>query len=97
MPLAVVITVLDSTTGTSVAEGARGFVRDGTYADSLRPITTGAATTVLVGGNKVGTYEVTTERNGYREWDLKNVQVTQQGPCGNVIPVQLTALLQRNP
>jgi len=87
--IAVLVTALDSTTRASVADGAHGVVQSGTYVDSLR-----LSFGVLEGGTKLGTYEVTVERPGYRQWIRTNVQVTGQGPCGNVIPVDLTALLQ---
>jgi hypothetical protein len=33
----------------------------------------------------------------YYEWTQTNVVVSQQGPCGNTIPVRITALLQPAP
>jgi hypothetical protein len=87
--IAVILTALDSATHASVADSAHGLVQSGTYVDSLR-----LSSGVLEGGTKLGTYEVTVERPGYHQWIRTNVQVTRQGPCGNVIPVLLTALLQ---
>ena len=87
--IAVLLAALDSTTRASVADSAHGVVQSGTYVDSLR-----LSFDVLEGGTKLGTYQVTVERPGYHQWIRTNVQVTQQGPCGNVIPVELTALLQ---
>jgi hypothetical protein len=52
---------------------------------------------VLEGGTQLGTYDVTVDHPGYHEWIRTNVQVTRKGPCGNVIPVRLTALLQPTP
>jgi hypothetical protein len=87
--IAVLLTALDSITRVSVADSAHGVVQSGTYVDSLR-----LSFGVLEGGTKLGAYQVTVERAGYRQWIRSNVQVTRQGPCGNVIPVQMTALLQ---
>jgi hypothetical protein len=87
--IAVLLTPLDSLTRVSVADSAHGIVQSGTYVDSLY-----LSFGVLEGGAKLGTYQVTVERPGYRQWIRSNVQVSRQGPCGNVIPVQLTALLQ---
>ena len=74
-------------------DGARGAVQSGTYVDSLHPTWDGQ----LEGGDKLGTYAITLERPGYQDWIRANIEVTQQGPCGNVIPVKLTALLQPTP
>lgn len=87
--IAVIVTALDSVSRASVADSARGVVQSGTYVDSLQ-LDFG----VLEGGTKLGTYQVTVQRPGYAQWVRTNVRVTRQGPCGNVIPVQLTALLQ---
>ena len=90
--IAIEVSALDSISQVSVADSARGVVQSGSYLDSMR-----LAYGVLLGGNKLGTYQVTIDRPGYREWIRADVRVTQQGPCGNVIPVQLTARLQPAP
>ncbi len=90
--IAIEVSALDSISQLSVADSARGVVQSGSYLDSLRLVFG-----VLLGGTKLGTYDVTVDRPGYREWIRADVQVTRQGPCGNVIPVQLTALLQPAP
>ena len=87
--LAVIVTARDSVSLASIADSARGVVQSGTYVDSLHLLLD-----VLVGGAQLGTYQVTVQRPGYQQWVRMNVLVTHQGPCGNVIPVQLTALLQ---
>jgi len=88
--IAVIVNALDSLSLASVADSAHGMVQSGAYVDSLH-----LEFGVLEGGTKLGTYQVTIERRGYRQWVRTNVQVRQQGPCGNVVPVRLTALLQR--
>jgi hypothetical protein len=93
-PVAVVVTVLDSVTGASVVDGAYGVVRDGFYVDSLRPSSPPPA---LRGGARLGTYQVIVDRPRYREWTRSDVVVSQQGSCGNPVPVPLTALLQPAP
>ena len=97
--LAVIVIALDSVSRASVTDSAHGVVQSGTYVDSLQlyvnVLVGGELGSELAGGDKLGTYQVTVDRPGYREWVRGNVQVTQRGPCGNVMPVQLTALLQR--
>ncbi len=93
-PIAVIVTVNDSISGASVVDSARGVAKLGTEVDSLW---LSAPPPVLLGGTKLSTYQVIVDRPGYREWIKTNVVVSQQGPCGNTIPVQLTALLQRAP
>src|SRR6267378_3657319 len=89
---AVIVTPLDSGTRTNVAVGARGVARSGTYSDSLRRVDS-----VLWGGARLGTYEVTVERLGYQTWTRSGVQVTQATVCGAPVSVQVTALLQLSP
>lgn len=91
--IAILLTAVDSVTRASVADGARGVVQSGAYVDSLRVV----SDSLLEGGDQLGTYVVHVERPGYHEWIRTNLQVTQQGPCGNVVPVSLTALLQPTP
>lgn len=90
-PVAVVVTVLDSVSGASLADSAYGVVRDGDYVDSLR---LSPPPPTLRGGARLGTYQVIVDRSGYREWTRSDVGVAQQGSCGNPVPVSLTALLQ---
>ena len=92
--IAVVIDVQDSLSGASIADSARGVAQAGAYLDSLWLT---APPPRLIGGNRLGTYEVIVERAGYRQWTRSGVVVSRQGECGNVIPVQLTTLLQRTP
>jgi len=90
--IAIEVNALDSISQLSVADSARGVVQSGSYLDSLH-----LSGRVLLGGTKLGTYQVTVDRPGYREWVHANVHVTRESPCGNVIPVQLIALLQPVP
>ena len=50
-----------------------------------------------MGGSKLGTYQVTAQRPGYREWIRTGVQVTQATECGMPVSVHITALLQPGP
>ncbi len=92
-PIAVIVAVNDSVSGVSVTDSARGVAQVGAEVDSLRLSTSPPR---LLGGTKLGTYQVIIDRPGYREWSRSGVVVSQQGACGNPIPVQLVALLQRS-
>ena len=88
--LSVVVSVRDSVTGRAAATGAIGTLVGEGVDDTL----INADSLTLVGGNQTGTFTVTINRPGYQTWTAGDVRVTQKGPCGNVIPVQLHALLQ---
>jgi hypothetical protein len=94
-PIAVEVTVTDSVSGQALADSASGSVETAGVADSLHHITN--STTLLMGGTRLGNYTVTVSRPGYATWQRSNVSVTQTGPCGNVLPVALDALLQPVP
>lgn len=87
---AVEVTVRDSVSGQAAADGAVGtLVGSGVddtlgHFDSLR----------IGGGDRTGTYSVTIDRPGYLTWSVSHVHVDAVGPCGNVIPVDLSAKLQ---
>jgi hypothetical protein len=89
--VAVEISVRDSSSGLAAADGAIGTLVGASvddtldHNDSLR----------ISGGDQTGKYTVTIDKPGFLTWRVSDVQVTQQGPCGNVIPVDLSALLQR--
>ena len=96
--IAVMVVVNDSVTGVSLADSTHGIAQAGTYIDSLRLINPPLDPPPrLEGGSRTGTYQVVLDRVGYREWTRNGIVVSQQGPCGNVIPVHLVALLQRAP
>jgi hypothetical protein len=88
--LSVVVTVRDSISGQAAADGAIGTLVGGSVDDTL--VQTDSLT--LEGGDAMGTFTVRIDRPGYLTWTASDVHVTQQGPCGNVIPVQLGAKLQ---
>jgi hypothetical protein len=88
--LSVVVTVRDSISGSAAADSATGTLVGDTVNDTLLH----GDSLTLQGGNQLGTFTVTIERPAYLTWVASNVQVTKEGPCGNVIPVQLTARLQ---
>ncbi|MDB4911181.1 MAG: hypothetical protein JWO39_2004 [Gemmatimonadetes bacterium] len=88
--LSVVIAVRDSTTGQPAADGALGTLVGAGVNDTLFQ----SDSLTLSGGNQIGTYTVTIDRPGYLTWIMSNVRVTERGPCGNVIPVELSARLQ---
>ena len=90
------VEVRDGATDEPLADLARGIVRDGSFADSLRIIgyDSSMAPSVLgAAGERPGTYSVRIARAGYEAWDTTAVSV-QAGECG-VIPVQLIAHLSR--
>ncbi len=89
-PLAVIVTVRDSISGTGAATNALGTIVGNSVVDTL--IQRDSLT--FEGGDRLGTFTVTIEKPGYFTWSRANVRVTQTGPCGNVLPVSLTALLQ---
>ena len=89
---AVIVTPEDSSTRANLVMGARGLVRSGTYSDSLRRVD--VVDSVLWGGARLGTYEVTVEHPGYQPWTRSGVQVKQTTACGTPVSVQVTALLQ---
>jgi hypothetical protein len=89
-PLSVVVTVTDSISGLPAAEGAIGTLVGRGITDTL--VMSDART--LEGGSTLGTFTVRIERAGYATWTAADVRVTKKGPCGNVIPVDLTARLQ---
>lgn len=89
-PLSVVVTVRDSTSGAAAANDAIGTLVGSGVDDTLSH----ADSLTLLGGDQLGTFTVTIDRPGYLTWTAPDVQVTQKGSCGNVIPVRLTAKLQ---
>jgi len=90
---AVIVTPLDSGTRANVAVGTHGAVSSGTYVDSLRVV----FDSVLWGGFQLGTYQVTVDHQGYRQWVGSGVRVTERTDCGMPVSVRVTALLQPSP
>lgn len=89
---AVIVTALDSGTRANVAVGARGVAVSGTYVDSLRLMDS-----VLWGGFRLGTYQVTVEHPGYHQWVRSGIHVTHATECGMPVSVRVIALLQPTP
>jgi len=86
-----VISVRDSLSGQPAADGAIGTLVGAGVDDTLEHVDS----LTIRGGDQKGTYTVTIDRPGYLTWSASGVRVTQQGPCGNVIPVELIAKLQQ--
>ena len=89
-PRSVAVTVRDSISGAAAATNALGTIVGASIDDTLAQYDS----LTLEGGDRLGTFTVTIEKAGYFTWSRANVRVTETGPCGNVIPVSLTARLQ---
>ena len=87
---AVEVTVRDSISGQAAADGAIGTLVGGGVDDTLEHLDS----LKIRGGDQIGTFAVTIDRPGYLTWSASSVHVTEVGPCGNVIPVDLSARLQ---
>lgn len=87
MRRAIEVEVTDALTGRPIAAGAKGIVRDGAYADSLRVVgwrgipPNDTATTLGAGDGRRGAYAVRVERPGYQPWEQQGV-TPQVGACG---------------
>lgn len=88
--LSVVVSVRDSVSGQPAADGATGRLVGASVDDTLRH----SDPLKLEGGDQTGTFTVRVDRPGYLTWSESDVRVSQVGPCGNVIPVELDAKLQ---
>jgi len=89
-PRSVVVTVRDSISGKAAADNAIGTLEGAGVVDTLFHVDS----LTLEGGTQLGTFTVRIDKPGYLTWIASDVMVTQKGPCGNVLPVQLTARLQ---
>ena len=90
---AVIVTARDSATRANLVVGTRGTVSSGTYVDSLRVVND----SFLWGGFPLGTYQVTVEHQGYRQWVRSGVRVIERTDCGMPVSAHVTALLQPSP
>src|SRR4029077_17264157 len=91
------VDVWDAKTGESIADSARGDVRDGTYADSLRLAgypPTGAASQFRAADERAGTYTISVVRPGYAPWSKSGVRVRRQDGC-HVAETHVVARLRR--
>lgn len=93
-PIAVEVSVHDSTSGADLVDSASGTLATTSFQDSLRHV---PGDTVLFGGTQLGTYTVTVHHPSYGDWIKSGVRVSRTGQCGNVIPVELEARLVRVP
>lgn len=91
---AVEVGVHDSISDADLVDSASGTLSTSSLQDSLRHI---PGDSVLIGGDQLGTYTVTVHHPSYADWIKSGVVVSRTGPCGNVIPVELTARLVRVP
>ena len=82
----IVVEIRDARTGLPIAQGAQGFVREGTYVDSLRPyqgVSANPATLISLQAalGRPGKYDVEVQRAGYLRWTKAGVTVSS-GQCG---------------
>ena len=91
---AVELDVRDSVSGAGLADSATGAVTALSYQDSLHHV---GNDSILWGGDQLGSYTVIVHHPAYADWTKAGVRVSRTGECGNVIPVELTALLVRTP
>ena len=88
---AIVVEVYQASSGRPAADGARGFVRDGFYADSLRLAPEGARrpgpqAELFAAWERPGTYDVYLSKDGFVPWVQRDVQVNPAGcSVGSVI------------
>ena len=77
------VTVLDSVSGESVASESRGWWTLGTVTDSLRHLepSTAEGAEMLAAYGPPGSYDVRVVRPGHPDWIRKDIVVTQ-GSCG---------------
>jgi hypothetical protein len=94
---AVSVMVLDSASGLGLTfRNLWARARDGTFMDSsmvFQTLANDAPKTFSLAYERDGTYEVTVQAAGYREWKRSNVLVSRN-EC-HVNPVTFTARLQR--
>lgn len=79
------VQVYDSVSGQVAAVGARGYVQDGAYVDSLRPYRFMASDpstlyALSAAPERPGRYDVVVEKEGYRTWTRSDVRV-DDGRC----------------
>ena len=75
---AITVAVTAAATGDTLTASASGFVREGTYSDSLQVCESDAQGRPLVrcaGWGRSGTYELSVSATGYAPWDTSGVSV----------------------
>ena len=93
---AIVVEVTDAETGASLADGARGVITEGSYADSLRARRSGTTPMLEAGDGRPGHYDVTVVHAGYQTWHMSQVVADADG-CGGVSSRVLHADLRPQP
>jgi hypothetical protein len=91
----IIVTIVDSVTNEPRAAEAVGVAQAGSFSDSLRPYWTDGQGVMLsraAADERPGTYAVTIQKSGYRDWVRTNVRV-RSGDC-HVQSAELTARLQ---
>jgi hypothetical protein len=86
---ALAVVVLDSATGTGLAQVAMAVAREGVFADTLR----GTDSIVSGAHERAGTYRVELSAPGYADWSRDGIKVDRDA-C-HVQTAQLRALLVR--
>lgn len=88
------VEVYDAVTGEPAAAGSRGFIRDGSFTDTLDMAAfraDGRQIGLAGGWERPGIYDVHIENPAYVPWDTSGV-VVKSGPC-HVRPARITARL----
>jgi len=94
---AVIVTVVDSTTGGPPSSQPTLVIVDGTFADTLvGPVVPGQSPVSVIAAavERPGTYSLTVTAAGYRRWMRDGVQAREGGRCDELETVRLTARLQ---
>jgi hypothetical protein len=94
----IIVTIVDSVTNEPRAAEAVGVAQAGSFNDSLRSYWTDGQGVMLsraAADERPGTYAVTIQTSGYRDWVRTNVRV-RSGDC-HVQSAELTARLQSVP
>ena len=93
---AVLVTVVDSTTGGPPTSRPMLIIVDGSFtATAFGPAPGDRPVSVIpAAAERPGTYSLTVTADGYREWTRAGVRVREGGRCDDIQTVRLTARLQ---